>query len=124
MADNDQSNATPVFDQEKLLQRVGGNHGILLRVIRAFLVSVPQQIDELKAALASADLADLHIRAHTLKGSTANVEALRIRALAQQIEVLAREGSTAGVEDLIAQVEAEFAAFAAHVTAELQLTAE
>ena len=66
MADNDQSSATPVFDQEKLLQRVGGNHGILLRVIRAFLVSVPQQIDELKAALASADLADLHIRAPTL----------------------------------------------------------
>lgn len=124
MADNDQSNATPIFDQERLLQRVGGNHAILLRVIRAFLVSVPQQIDELKAALAASDLADLHIRAHTLKGSTANVEALRIRTLAQQVEVLAREGSTAGVEGLIVQVEAEFAAFAAHVTAELQLTAE
>ncbi|OPZ60761.1 MAG: Hpt domain protein [Deltaproteobacteria bacterium ADurb.Bin510] len=117
-------NEQPIFDEAKLLQRVGGNQTIMLKVIRAFLSSVPQQITELKTALANADLKDLHIRAHTLKGSTANVEALRIRALAQQIEEIAREGSNAGVAEIIAQVETEFDAFETHVRTELELTAE
>ena len=118
-----QTNEVPLFEQTKLLQRVGGSQTILLRVIRAFLTSVPQQIDELKAALANEDLKDLHLRAHTFKGSTANVEALRLRALAQHIEEIARANSTDGVAELIAQVEAEFTAFEARVRAELELTA-
>jgi len=117
-------NEHPIFDEAKLLQRVGGNQTILLKVIRAFLSSVPQQIAELQTALDNADLSDLHIRAHTLKGSTANVEALRIRALAQRIEEIAREGSCDGVSELIAQVETEFGAFETHVRSELRLTAE
>jgi HPt (histidine-containing phosphotransfer) domain-containing protein len=109
-----------VFD-EQALQRLealdpsGQNH-LLVRVMKAFEVSLQRMSTQLVTALAERDLAGMRHVVHTLKSSSASVGALRLSQLCLDVETGLR-----GLPAVAAATAAPaFAAAVADVVAEMQ----
>ena len=64
---------------------------LVSRVVDAFLRSAPEQVAALARAAAVGDAEALRREAHSLKSSSANLGALRLAALAREIEARGRE---------------------------------
>ncbi len=100
-----------IFERENLLNRVGGSAAVLDKIITTFIGSVPEQIAALNEAFAARDVDRVHLLSHTLKGSCANVEALRIRDAAYRIELAAKNGDLSQVGQYLETVRCEFERF-------------
>lgn len=99
----------PSTDQAALdrLQRFGG--GKLLReMISLFMEAAPERIGAARAALNAADTRATEMALHSLKSSSAQLGALRMQRLSEQGEQIAHAGSLAGVDVLVASLEAEY----------------
>jgi HPt (histidine-containing phosphotransfer) domain-containing protein len=109
----------PVIDQEaisNLKELNPGDGGEFLReIVSIYVEDTPKRIAELKAALASKDVPAFTRAAHTIKGSSANVGASSVRALAERLEFMSKRDGLGSVGPLIANVEAEFAKAAAEL---------
>ena len=85
-----------VLDQaalDSLLQMVGGDADFVDELVDTFLADVPQQLAELRAAVAAGTAADAVRPAHTLKGTAASIGARAVEATSRSIEEGARAGS-------------------------------
>ena len=69
-----------------------------LTLINSYLINSRPQIEKIEAATKNFDLEALLLPAHSLKSSSANVGAMAVSTLAEQIELKAREGLTEGIE--------------------------
>jgi HPt (histidine-containing phosphotransfer) domain-containing protein len=100
-----------LLDLERLasLRQLGEMTGtpLLRNVVDSFLVEIPARLERLRQALAEQDAAALVFTAHTLKGSSGQVGALRIAALSAELEQSGRNGDLAPVERLLAELAAE-----------------
>ena len=94
----------------------GDNGEFLREIIGIYVEDTPKRIADLKACHASGDVATFTRAAHTLKGSSANVGAQALKAIAERLEHISRREGLNAVGPLIADCEAEFA----RVTAELK----
>ncbi len=77
-------------------------------LITTYIDDVIIRIPQLKAALDSQNCEELRRDAHSLKGSSSNLGAQSLAELCLQVENLAKEGETEGVEPLLTQIEMEF----------------
>ncbi len=100
-----------IFDKDSLLRRVGGRETLFIKILKTFLGNVPVQIENLELALSKRSQDDLHLCAHTLKGSSANVEALALRDVAFEMEVAAKDGRIDDIAEMVDVVRDEFADF-------------
>lgn len=82
-------NETPVLDYEEFLDRVGGEDDFARELLSEFVEGLPADIDSLKAALEAGNLEEVVHKAHTLKGSAANLSA---KALSQAAKVIEQAG--------------------------------
>jgi HPt (histidine-containing phosphotransfer) domain-containing protein len=85
-----------------------GEYATLLDV---YLRDSEQRIAQLRLRLEAEapDLQELSLTAHSFKGSSSNMGALRLSELCQQLEERARQGEVAGLEALIGSIASEFA---------------
>ena len=100
------SGASAVLDPEAL-QRLReldptGASKLLTRVVNAFTGSTGRLLSQLQAARAGPDLTAVRHVAHTLKSSSSSVGAVKLSLLCAEMEALAREGRSDGLEDAIA----------------------
>ncbi len=80
----------------------GGSNQLLPRVINAFIKSLDKLLPDLQRAReAGMDLAAIRHVAHTLKSSSASLGALQLSTLCAEIETMARNGQTEGLDKLI-----------------------
>ncbi len=87
-----------------------GDGGEFLReIVSIYLEDTPKRIDEMKEALAKGDLVGFTRAAHTIKGSSANVGAQVLKAVAERLEYQSRKEGLGGVGPLIADCDAAFA---------------
>ena len=87
----------------------GDNGEFLREIVGIYIEDTPKRIAELKACLASGDTPAFTRAAHTIKGSSANVGAQALRAVAERLELLSRTEGLGGVAQLVADCEAQFA---------------
>jgi len=85
-----------------------GHSGILSRVINIYLEKSPDLIKDLSTAYTDHDITLLRRSAHSLKSSSANLGATQLSALCQEIENLARNNITDGVEPLLEKVKTTY----------------
>ena len=102
-----------VLDLGGTLENLGGDPELYQEILDFFLEMVPQQLDDLQAVTEAGDLAAVDLQAHSMKGGAANVGAVRMTAVAREMETLAKNGSLDGAGDLVAQLRTEFAALQA-----------
>jgi len=86
----------------------GDNDEFLREIAGIFLEDTPQRIAELDQSLASGDAAKFARAAHSIKGSSANLGALALRAVAEKLEHRSRTQGLAEVGELVAEVKSEF----------------
>jgi len=79
-----------VLDYQGLAELVGGDANLVGDILNGFLNDLPEMIAGIKEGLQIADAASVQLGAHTLKGSSANVRAIALQQLAQQIELSAK----------------------------------
>lgn len=104
---------TTVIDPEAIANLRALNpddHDEFLReIVGIFLEDTPARIAELDHSLAAADTPRFIRAAHSIKGSSSNLGASRLRHEAELLERHSRDRGLAGTAPLIASVKAEFA---------------
>jgi histidine phosphotransfer protein HptB len=102
----------PTIDPEAIANlrelNPGDNGDFLREIVGIYIEDTPKRIADMKACLASGDVASFTRAAHTIKGSSANVGAQVLKAIAERLELVSRKEGLAGVSGLIADSEAEF----------------
>jgi HPt (histidine-containing phosphotransfer) domain-containing protein len=78
-------------------------------IIGIFLEDTPLRIAELKQCLQAFDQPKFTRAAHSIKGSSSNLGAIKVRVLAEQLEHHSRNSGLAGIDPLLASMDVEFA---------------
>ena len=86
----------------------GDNDEFLREIVGIFFEYTPQRIAELEQSLRAGDVPKFTRAAHSIKGSSANLGATGLRVAAEKLEHQSRTSGLGGVEELVAQVKAEF----------------
>ena len=103
-----------IFDRDELLERVGGSPGLVAKLLQAFYSDMPQQIKLARQQLAnpSQENAEEIVRLiHGLKGASAAVSAKNMRALAYELECLARKGEFEIVNQRMVELQMAYQSF-------------
>lgn len=84
----------PIWDEKEITSRLGGSQKLLKKIIEVFISDIQLQIKMLKDALTNNNIKDLILCAHTIKGSSGNMSALRLQSLAKSLENTAKINPT------------------------------
>lgn len=101
------SNSNPPLDLQRLNSISKGRVEFQQRLLKVFMEKAEVDLAALGEAIARSDYAQIQSSAHRIKGSSANVGAGEVRAIAAQIETLARENTLANCPQLCASMEAQ-----------------
>ena len=94
----------------------GDNDEFLREIVGIFLEDTPRRITELEQGLAGKDPLSFTRAAHSIKGSSSNLGALALRAVAERLELQSKQSGLTGVESLLAELKSEFARAAAELS--------
>jgi len=97
-----------IFDKTILLEKIGGDEAICAEILQVFIADIPLRIKEIEEALAQNDLPTLKRGAHTIKGASGNVGALKLQAIALQLETAAGAGVTSSAREMLNNIKTEF----------------
>jgi HPt (histidine-containing phosphotransfer) domain-containing protein len=87
----------------------GDNDDFLREIVGIFLEDTPRRIAELDQSLAAGDAPAFTRAAHSIKGSSSNLGALRLRAAAEKLEHDSRKVGLDSVPADLDRLKAEFA---------------
>src|SRR4051812_11086938 len=103
--------AIPVLDSEQVADLVALDNGqgaVFAKFVGLFVAGTPLRIAKLRDHSKSADLHALAETAHSLRGASGNLGALRLCGLLEKIETAARAGDLGAATTLIASLDAEY----------------
>jgi len=96
---------------------------LLERVINLYLTESPKLIQRMKQAAAANDLPEIARATHTLRSSSANLGAMGLTRLCQDLEASARLAAAEEARKQLAEVETEYGSVHIALTAELEAKA-
>ena len=97
-----------IFDKAGLLDRLMGDEELANEIFGEFLEDVPRKFTALKEALDKGDAPSVQLQAHTLKGASANIGAVALQEVANQIEVAGEAGDLSKAGSLVPQLDKQF----------------
>lgn len=90
-----------------LFESLGGDAEFLAELIETYASDARAQLEGLRTALATGDLAELVRPAHTLKSSSASLGALTLAEQCRQLEASAKAGPFEGAPEAVAAIATE-----------------
>jgi len=101
---------------ENLRALTPDDHDDFLReIVGIFLEDTPKRIAELEQSLAEKDPLRFTRAAHSIKGSSSNLGAMALRAVAERLEHQSKQSGLTGLESMLAELKGEFARAAAEL---------
>ena len=100
----------PVLDLADLEERFGKDQEFCREIIDLFIHGMPKRLLDLSEAIAQGNEDQTHRHAHTIKGSAANIAAVRVSETARRIEAAAMEGKMDEAADLFPALTCEYEA--------------
>jgi signal transduction histidine kinase/CheY-like chemotaxis protein/HPt (histidine-containing phosphotransfer) domain-containing protein len=101
------------FDPSYLdsLRRLSEKTGspLVRQIVNHYRVETPRRLERMRQALLRGDAAELNFVAHSLRGSSAQIGALRVAALSADLEQKGTNAEPAELEPLLADLEREIA---------------
>lgn len=94
----------------QIVRHMPGDPSILSRFIAIFLRASPPMMATLRDALLADDPAAVHIAAHTMKSSNAQIGALQLAAKCAELELLGAMGQLLDAKQLLEELEQEYQA--------------
>jgi HPt (histidine-containing phosphotransfer) domain-containing protein len=82
--------------------------GFLRDIVGIFLEDTPNRLQELKESLVAGDTVRFTRAAHSIKGSSSNLGATPLRAVAEKLEMESRTKGLGAVNSLLAELEKVF----------------
>jgi histidine phosphotransfer protein HptB len=114
----------PIIDSEAIetlrALNPGDNDEFLRDITGIFLEDTPARIQELDQSFAKGDVPTFVRAAHTIKGSSSNLGALALRAVAERLEYQSRKSGLDGLAPEIAALKIEYASLQAELQKLLQ----
>ncbi|MCP4748293.1 MAG: Hpt domain-containing protein [Desulfobacteraceae bacterium] len=102
----------PIIDFNEALNRALGDVDFLKMMMDEFQAAIPDFVNRIEKALHDGDMDTLSKDAHQLKGSSANLAAKKISAVAMELEHIGKNAKdNISVEDTMNRLKAEIAAF-------------
>jgi HPt (histidine-containing phosphotransfer) domain-containing protein len=86
----------PVVDEgvlTEVMETTGDDIGFVRELVETYLADTPAQVEAMTIAVEADDAAALVRPAHTLKSSSATVGAMRLSAVAREMEMAGRSGA-------------------------------
>lgn len=98
-----------LWNKDAALSRLGGNEGLLNRIVEMFLAQITQKQEALQKAATELDVDAVKFTSHAMKGVSGDVGADAIREKASSIENKAKQGDltdiTTDIEELNSLIE-------------------
>ncbi|HSS79525.1 MAG TPA: response regulator [Thermoanaerobaculia bacterium] len=94
------------LDRLRQLETVSGR-SVVGEIVDSFLGEAPRRVSRMREDLAAGDGEALAFTAHSLKGGSAQLGALRLAGLSHTLELQARESTLAGAAETIDEIERE-----------------
>ncbi|MBP7141447.1 MAG: Hpt domain-containing protein [Opitutaceae bacterium] len=107
------SSSEPIIDAEAIenLRAINPDDSSFLKeIIGIFIEDTPARIAELRTTMANGDVDGFSRAAHSIKGSSSNLGAARLRSLAEHLEHDSKSQPLANFAQGITELEATFAA--------------
>jgi len=102
----------PLIDSESIENLRSLNPGdgdeFLREIITIYLEDTPQRIAELEESLADGDNVRFTRAAHSVKGSSANLGAMTVRSVAEQLEHQSNKQGLGNVAELVTALKIQF----------------
>jgi excisionase family DNA binding protein len=99
------------FDRQFLLEQLDGDKEVVKEILNLYLEKTPEQIGAVAEAVKNKDAALIRSSAHSLKGSSGNVGAVKLSQTAQKMETIGKEGDLSRAEELMKEIEENFRTF-------------
>jgi HPt (histidine-containing phosphotransfer) domain-containing protein len=99
--------AQPTLALEELLSRIGGDREFAFEMLNEWVDTLGKEISEIQKALEMNDTVSIRQRAHTLKGSAANLAAKEFARLAGLCEMAAIDANLDEIKTLLPQLSYE-----------------
>ena len=99
-----------VVDISRIRETSDGDTEFELELIEMYLDDAQSHVDRLEAAVDAGDIAAIKQGSHTLKGSSANIGAIRMQEASFELEKCGRDGDAAAAVGLVAPLKEAFAA--------------
>ncbi|MFZ3053868.1 MAG: ATP-binding protein [Sulfuricurvum sp.] len=90
-----------LWNHKEALLRMGGNEGLLDKIVKSFMSDAPQMLASLKEAIEHGNFSDAQLHAHSLKGSSANIGADTLQSISKSIEEAAKAENGTLVQESI-----------------------
>jgi len=97
-----------VYDEKEAVRQFGNNAKMLSAIMKNFIRGVPEQIQKMKEAADTNNVDILQSESHKLKGGAANLVAMPLSRMAEEIEDAADARQSEGYGDKIARLEKEY----------------
>ena len=105
------ASAEPIFDIERALWVTGGKTDMFRRLVRVFVNTMPDRLQEMRTVLSSENRPELRRLSHSLKGAAASVGAMRCSRLAMELNRCAQEDDLSKAKAIFEQLERDHALF-------------
>ncbi|WP_196141191.1 ATP-binding protein [Aliikangiella sp. G2MR2-5] len=104
LAQDKSTDTTNIWDKEAALGRLMGKEALLLRLVNVFLESIDELMSQVEYAVKKRDAEQVALHAHSLKGTAGNIGAVKLQALAFELEKAGRESGNEKFEELYAGI--------------------
>ena len=95
------------WDEADALRRLGGKKELLHKIMQSFVDEAKRMTQALGEAVKSGDLTNAQLHAHSIKGSSGNVSAQQLQALAKMMEFAAKNGDKSVLKEAFQNLENE-----------------
>ena len=113
-----------IFRRGAFLERMGKDENLCRRTLELFLSDTENILRDLEAAGEGLTAEDLERKAHILRGASANVEALEMAVIADEMERAAARGDRAGIPEELTDLKMAWGRFKAEIAGEKGFSAE
>jgi HPt (histidine-containing phosphotransfer) domain-containing protein len=96
------------WDKATMLQRLMGDNALVEKIIKGFLLDIPDQIEKLGTYIENGDIDKAQRQAHTIKGAAANVGGEAMREAAREVGALIRDEALTEAGEAMKQLEVKF----------------
>lgn len=97
-----------VLDLATAMSNLDGDVELLQEIIDIFVTTGQVQLESLADGIAAGDVDKVAVESHGMKGGASNFCASQFVAAALQLELLAKQGTLEGAENLLAEMQASF----------------
>ncbi len=97
-----------IIDLKDVLERVQDDKELLDELLDIYQEDFVQKRQALGEAITAKDIAKIKEVAHSMKGSSGNISAKPLHAACLQLEMLAKEGKTDGMPEVVVAIDGYF----------------